>query len=105
MLIYAPHTPVAKARRARAGRVLGVTMLLLGAAVAAPQALASSDAGESAHVDTYTVAAGETLWEIAAGLTPAGADVRDTLARIQDLNARTEAGLEAGEQIVVPVVG
>ncbi len=104
MRIYAPQNPIARARRARTGRVVAVATLLIGAAVFGPQAIASQDAGAGVAVDTYTVASGETLWGIAAGLTPVGADVRDTLAQIQQLNEREHADLAAGEQIVVPVV-
>lgn len=106
MSIYAPQNPVARARRARTGRILALVLAVLAAAVVGPQAFAS-DAGSAAPViaDTYTVAAGESLWAIASGLTPAGGDVRDTVAEIQQLNAMVGGDLRAGEQIYVPVVG
>lgn len=106
MSIYAPQNPVARARRARTGRTLALVLAVLAAAVAGPQAFAS-DAGSVSPVvaDTYTVGSGETLWGIAAGLTPAGGDVRDTVAEIQLLNAMVGGDLRAGEQLYVPVVG
>jgi len=103
MSIYAPQNPVAQARRTRAGRVLAVIALLVGAAVLGPQAFASDGGGEPVPVDTYTVASGETLWEIASGLTPAGHDVRDTMREIQHLNSMPGTALDAGQQIYVPI--
>ncbi len=105
MSIYAPQTQVAKARRARTGRVVALAIALVVAAIVGPQAFASSGAGEAAPVDTYTVASGETLWAIAAGLTAEGGDVRDTVAAIQQLNAMSGSSLQAGEQIFVPLEG
>ena len=103
MSIYAPQTPQAQARRARARRMLAVVALLVGAAIVGPQAFASDGPSEPVAVDTYTVGTGETLWDIAAGLTPAGHDVRDTIIDIQHLNAMSGTSLEAGQQLFVPV--
>ncbi|WP_062517913.1 LysM peptidoglycan-binding domain-containing protein [Demequina gelatinilytica] len=103
MSIYAPQTVEARARRTRAGRTLGVTLLLAAAAVLGPQAFASDEPGEPVAVHAYTVAAGETLWDIAASLTPSGADVRDMIIEIQHLNAMPTTDLAAGEQIYLPV--
>ncbi|WP_062465054.1 LysM peptidoglycan-binding domain-containing protein [Demequina soli] len=103
MSIYAPQTGEARARRARAGRFLAVAMLLVAAAVIGPQAFAADGPAQPAAVDAYTVGAGETLWDIAAALTPAGDDVRDTVAQIQHLNAMPDTALAAGEQIYLPV--
>ncbi|MDN4476167.1 LysM peptidoglycan-binding domain-containing protein [Demequina sp. SYSU T00192] len=103
MSIYAPQTPEARARRTRTGRILAVLLLLVGAAVIGPQAFASDGAGEPVAVDVYTVGTGETLWDIASSMTPAGDDVRDTMVDIQHLNAMTDTALMAGEQIYLPV--
>ncbi|WP_062377365.1 LysM peptidoglycan-binding domain-containing protein [Demequina pelophila] len=105
MSIYAPQTAQARARRRRAGRTVTVVGLLALAGVVAPQAFASDGEAVSAPVDTHTVVAGETLWEIATDLTAQGHDVRDTVARIQRLNAMPTTSLDAGQQIYVPVAG
>ncbi len=102
MSIYAPQNPTARARRARAGRILAVAMLLVGAAVVGPQAFASDGPAEPVRLDTYTVSSGETMWAIASALTPAGGDVRDTIGDIQHLNAMTGTDLVAGQQIFLP---
>ncbi|WP_062522463.1 LysM peptidoglycan-binding domain-containing protein [Demequina silvatica] len=103
MSIYAPQTAEAQARRTRAGRVVAVLVLLVGAAILGPQAFASDGATEPAAVDVYAVGSGETLWDIAAARTEAGDDVRDTMADIQHLNAMSDTALIAGQQIYVPV--
>ncbi len=103
MSIYAPQTAEARARRSRTGRILAVTALLVGAAVVGPQAFASDGPVEPVAVDVYTVGTGETLWDIAASLTPAGDDVRDTMLDIQHLNAMADTALMAGEQLYLPV--
>lgn len=106
MSIYAPQNPVARARRARTGRVLALVIAVLTAAVMGPQAFASEPGAATPVVaDTYTVGSGETLWGIATHLTEPGEDVRDTLAEIQRLNAMTGGDLRAGDQIYVPVIG
>ncbi len=48
------------------------------------------------------VAPGETLWDIASRLTPAGDDVRDTMYDIKRLNASSSSALDAGQRIRVP---
>jgi hypothetical protein len=51
---------------------------------------------------TYRVVLpGETLWQIAGEVAP-GADRRDTVARIVELNALPNAGVNAGQRIAVP---
>jgi LysM repeat protein len=48
-----------------------------------------------------TVAPGQTLWAIAGEVAP-NADRRDTVARIQELNALSSVNLQAGQKIAVP---
>ncbi|SEJ47409.1 LysM peptidoglycan-binding domain-containing protein [Demequina mangrovi] len=103
MGIYAPQTAEARARRTRTGRAGAIALLLAAAAIIGPQAFASDGPGEPVAVNSYMVAAGETLWDIAASLTPDGDDVRDTIAQIQHLNAMSGTSLAAGEQIYLPV--
>lgn len=102
MAIYAPNTRVAQMRRARTRRVVILAMLMAAAAVFGPKAFAADESAGPVQLDTYTVGSGETLWSIAANLTPEGRDVRDTMAAIQDVNAMPDAQLQAGEQILLP---
>jgi Tfp pilus assembly protein FimV len=105
MAIYAPNTPVAVARRARTRRVVLFVLFITMAAVFGPKAFATDASAEPVQLDTYTVSSGETLWSIAANLTPQGRDVRDTMAAIQEVNAMDSAQLRAGEQILLPQRG
>jgi len=93
-------TPAARARRRG---VLVVLLLALGAFLA-PQAFANDGAEPPVVLDTYTVGQGETMWEIAAGIAPAGVDVRDVVADILTVNAMTDSTLQVGQQLRLPVV-
>jgi len=110
MAVYAPNTRIAVARRARTRRVVILAMFLAAAAVFGPRvfstsAFATEGTEAPVQLDTYTVGSGETLWSIAANLTPEGRDVRDTMAEIQALNAMSDSQLQAGEQILLPQQG
>ena len=52
--------------------------------------------------DSMVVHQGDTLWSIAAELTPKGGDVRQTIALIKSLNQLEGVGLVAGDQLWVP---
>ncbi len=56
-------------------------------------------------VEAHTVRAGETLWDIAAGLAAPGQDVRDVVDDLVDLNDLPGSGLTAGQQILLPAEG
>ncbi len=99
MAIYAPHTPVARARRA-----VVVAVLIAIAAVVGPQAFANDATAAPVELDTYTVSPGDTLWSIAGSITGAGEDLRDTVDLLKKLNAMGDATLIAGEQIVLPAL-
>ena len=105
MAIYAPNTPIAAARRARTRKAVLFVLFITMAAVLGPKAFAADANAEPVQLDTYTVSSGETLWSIAANLTPQGRDVRDTMAAIQEVNAMDGAQLTAGEQILLPQRG
>ena len=100
MAIYAPKT-----RKARLRRTVALSVLVLVGAVVAPQAFATDDAATPVELNTYTVGSGESLWSIAANLTPEGRDVRDTMDQIVVLNALQSSQLQAGEQLVIPALG
>lgn len=91
-------------RLTRRGRlvVLLLAALVLVAGVQGGQALADGPS-RALEVTTYTVAAGETLWEIAAESARPGEDVRDVVLELQSLNGLATAGLDAGQELVLPV--
>ncbi|GAA4356123.1 LysM peptidoglycan-binding domain-containing protein [Angustibacter luteus] len=96
--------PAAALRLTRRGRLV-ITGLLASAAIVVSMFLGGvSLAGtDSAPVPTryVTVAPGQTLWAIAGQVAP-NADRRDTVARIQELNALRSVNLQAGQRIAVP---
>lgn len=89
--------------------VVGV-LLLAGALVLGPQAFAgggtdaASGGVEGAHsnFDTYTVVAGQTLWEIATQVGPSGVDPQLVVKQILELNGLTSSAVAAGQQILLP---
>lgn len=100
-----PVTPRVRLRLTARGRaVLGVllaapvlaTMLALGVVPA-------TATGEAATTDLeyVTVAAGESLWQLAESLAPS-ADPRDVISDIVRLNGLTSWQVEAGARLAIP---
>lgn len=61
-------------------------------------------AGSERHtipVHYHMVLPGETLWGIAEQVAP-GADPRDTIAEIVELNALPGSGVQVGQRIALP---
>ncbi len=93
-------------RLTRRGRVVvaAVWLALLGAAVGV---VAWTDSTPESRPDpdvttTVEVRAGDTLWDIAGQLTP-GADLRETVALIAELNdLGPTSALRPGQTLVVP---
>ena len=94
-------------RLTRRGRAV-VFVLALGFGLAGMLGNQVANAGTAAPavpVETYTVRAGETLWDIAAGLAAPGQDVRDVVDDLVALNELPGSGLTAGQQILLPSEG
>ena len=72
--------------------------LLVQQAPAPTAATAAVDAPAGAEV--HVVQPGETLWAVAAELTPAGGDVRATVDRLVERNGG-QASLQVGQRLVV----
>ena len=51
---------------------------------------------------TYVVDPGDTLWEIADALAAPGADIRDTVDSIMELNSFDGATIYPGQAILLP---
>jgi LysM repeat protein len=92
-------------RLTRRGRLVVVAFAVLAVAAAAlgltGPATATGDPGTVAVAERVTVRPGETLWEIAERVRP-GADPRETIARIRDMNGLTSSVAQAGQVLVVP---
>jgi nucleoid-associated protein YgaU len=52
--------------------------------------------------DQYVVHAGDTLWEIAAAVTPEGDDVRKTIAEIRSVNGLSTSLIVPGQELRLP---
>jgi LysM repeat protein len=113
--VRVPQVPAAaRARRAptqgalrltRRGRLVVLLLLLAMGAVlslAVTSSGAASSAAEQVPVRYVTVAPGATLWSIAGDVAP-GADRRDTVAEIVELNALNGSTVRSGQRIAVPV--
>lgn len=72
---------------------LVATFLLLGG---------RGEASTPAITVEHRVAAGDTLWDLAAGVTAPGEDVRSTVDRIEDLNGLTSSALRPGQVLLLP---
>lgn len=93
-------------RLTRRGRVV-VVLLLLALLLAlftvfGPRSAATRDAGAPVRTLTVEVGPGDTLWGIASTVAEPG-EVRETVHRIQELNALTGPALRVGQEIAVPV--
>ncbi len=60
---------------------------------------------QPAPTTVVQVAPGETMWDIASPLTPAGEDVRGVIFDIKRLNGLESSALDAGQRLRVPALG
>ena len=81
--------------------VLVAALLGSAATLLAPQAVAS-DAVSKQQFHYVVVQPGSSLWSVATALD-AGADPRDLVAEIVQLNQLGDSGVEAGQPIAVPL--
>lgn len=98
--VRAEDRPLRLTRRGRLV-VLLLAGLVLAGGIQGGQALADGPS-RALEVTTYTVAAGETLWDIAAAQARPGEDVRDVVLELKSLNELRTAGLAAGQEIILP---
>lgn len=90
--------------RGRALLVLALALLLFGAFSLGRVGAEGSTGGAAAEPQAVTVAPGETLWGIARRLAP-GQDPRPVVEQIVRLNELDGGGLQAGQQLLLPVPG
>lgn len=83
-------------------------MVVLGAGLAAALGLGLLGATHALAGDrpeptrVVTVQPGQTLWDIASSITPAGGDVRSTMGHLEAINHLDSAGLQVGQHLRVP---
>ena len=56
-------------------------------------------------VEAVTVAAGQTLWQLAGRVVEPGQDIRDVVARLVELNGMDGVDLAAGQRLLLPAEG
>ena len=113
VVVQAPVVPalaapaVSPLRLTRRGRlvVAALALLLVGGGGLLGSRAAADGPVSAPVVERHVVTSGETLWSIAASVARPGQDVRDVVVELKQLNDMNDAGLAAGEEIVVPVAG
>lgn len=88
-------------RRGRAVLVL-LAMLLVAPMVTWGATAVASAPGEPTEVRVHAVQPGETLWGFAQEVAEPGEDVRQAVARLQDLNEMSSATVRVGELLLLP---
>ena len=93
-------------RLTRRGRVVVVVAALviafaIGVFVTAAGSVATQHPGTAEPTKIVQVGSGDTLWDIASGLSDNG-DVRAMMEEIKQLNALDSADLQVGQRLVVP---
>ena len=81
---------------------LVAVLLVVAGMVVGDRAFASAPA-EAVSVTEHYVAQGETLWKIARTVALPGEDTRDVVEMLVELNGRSSASLQVGEQLLLPV--
>ncbi len=87
--------------RRRVVAVLVAAVLLVGLAAALGVGGADAD-GPTPIASTVTIQPGQTLWDVAAAVTPAGGDVRATVDDIVELNGLDGTNVAAWTVIAIP---
>lgn len=64
--------------------------------------MTSVQADQPVAVVAYTVQPGDTLWSISEEMTPAGADVRETIGAVRGLNELDASVIHPGQVLQLP---
>ena len=96
----------APVRLTRRGRLVLTLLLLVALSVVltvfGATSAATGEAGRPVPTRTVVVQPGDTLWMIAAEVAEPG-EVRETVHRIQQLNALVGSGVTVGQELSVPL--
>ena len=94
-------------RLTRRGRLafLAIGAVLAGSVVVSGGWASAHEPRDATAVATHTVVPGETLWSIAAAIATPADDIRAIVDDLVQLNSLPNAGLRAGQQILVPAAG
>ena len=95
------HGELRLTRRGRLVVFLAGLLLVLGVGFGFGARSAATDHPEATQV--ITVAPGDTLWDIASEIAPG--ETRAMVSHIEQLNGMDSAGLQVGQQLVVPAAG
>ncbi len=88
-------------RRGRLALTVLTAAVLAGAGVLGAQTALAGDGAGASQTEVVVVQPGETLWSIAGAAVP-GADPRDVIIDIQQLNGLSSSQVAAGQTLVVP---
>lgn len=88
-------------RRGRLAATLVTAALLVGVATVGAQNALAGDGATTPTTATVVVQPGDTLWSVATATVP-GADPRDVIIDIQQLNGLSGSQVSAGQTLVVP---
>lgn len=93
--------PLRLTRRGRLSITLVAAAILSVGAVSGAQDVVAGGAPVAVQTEAVTVAPGQSLWSIATNAVP-GADPRDVIIDIQELNDLPSVQVVAGQRLVVP---
>jgi len=96
------HSSVRLTRRGRVVVFAAAVVTAAGFMTFVGDLAGASSAGGAAATSAYVVTPSDSLWSIAQQVAP-GADVRETVERIKDLNGMRSAVVYAGQELVVPL--
>lgn len=82
-------------------RLLVLLMVIVAASLLLLVSAVRADGGPVA-TETYVVQTGDTLWEIAAGHTTNGGDVRHAVYELRSLNGLSGSTIKPGQRLEVP---
>lgn len=87
------------------GRVVALVLaaLTVCAGVLFADSAVADEAGISQEVSVHIVVSGDTLWGIAAAHAAEGADIRDAVIEIAELNRLSSDHLDRGQRLLIPV--
>ncbi len=100
------HEPLRLTRRGRMVLLVLCTLLCGLFAMLVPGLLSAATADSPSvptRVEVVTIDRGQTLWHVASEMTASGADVRDAVDVLVELNNLPSVDVQVGQQLLVPI--